>query len=193
MWWWGVYSYLTGLTSTLTRIPSLQHAVQVSVGANHCLLLLATGAVYALGGNTYNQLGSNTYNQAAPLPVTDSLVHQPTLVAGLDSVSISTVHAGENVSFVYSESGDLFTWGRGDHGCLATGTTDHRRTGLARVEALCSTKICSLGGSTGLVAVATNAETGDEEFYTWGRTCVYISDDAPGELLEPRRFELPST
>ena len=77
------------------------------------------------------------------------------------------------------------------------------RTGPGRVEALRSVKIHSLGGAFGLVAVAINAETGNEEFYTWGHTCVYISDeeeeedgddgrydDDDGILLEPRRFEL---
>ena len=59
-----------------------------------------------------------------------------------------------------------------------------------RVEALRSVKVRSLGGTYGLVAVAANAETGNEEYYTWGETCVYISDDAPRTLLELRRFEL---
>ena len=61
---------------------------------------------------------------------------------------------------------------------------------LARVEALRSVKIHSLGGSKGIVAVATNAETGNEELYTWGNTCAYISEDQPRHVLEPRRFEL---
>ena len=48
-----------------------------------------------------------------------------------------------------------------------------------------SVKVSSLGGTSGLIAVVTNAETGNEEFYTWGQTCV-----CSGRLLEPRRFEL---
>jgi len=71
---------------------------------------------------------------------------------------------------------------------LATGTTEHRRTGPERVEALRSVKVCSLGAAIGLVAVATNAETGNEELYTWGKTCAYVSEDQPLHLLEPRRF-----
>ena len=183
VWWWGLDSYLTGLTSTLARVPgAAAHAVQISVGFDHCLLLLATGAVYGLGGNDYNQV--------APLPVADSKVHQPTLVAGLGSISISTVHAGRGSSFVVSEAGELFAWGFGSDGGLAMGTTADRRTGPGRVEALRSAKIRSLGGSEGLVAVATNAETGNEEFYTWGPTCAYISDDQPRPLLEPRRIQI---
>jgi len=116
----------------------------------------------------------------------------------LGSISVSTVHAGLNTSFVVSEAGELFAWGYGGQGGLATGTTDSRRTGLGRVEALRPAKVRSLGGSEGLVAVATNAETGNEEFYTWGITCAYISDDqpdslfgaAPDSLLEPRRIQL---
>ena len=80
--------------------------------------------------------------------------------------------------------------GNGEEGGLATGTAEHRLTGPGRVEALRSVKVRSLGGSSGLVAIATNAETGNEEYYTWDHTRVYISDDAPGYLLEPRRFEL---
>ena len=121
------------------------------------------------------------------------MVHQPTLVVGLDSISISTVHAGDSTSFVVSEAGELFAWSslHGYIGGLATGTTDDRRAGPERVEALRSVKVRSLGGTFGLVAVATNAETGNEEFYTWGGTCVYIRGGA-GILLEPRRFELSS-
>ena len=100
------------------------------------------------------------------------------------------MHAYSDTSFVVSEAGELFAWGSGGQGGLATGTTEHRRTGPARVEALRSVKVRSLGGLSGLVAVATNAETGHEEFYTWGRTCVFVSEDASDPLLEPRRFEL---
>ena len=90
------------------------------------------------------------------------------------------MHAGLRTSFLVSESGELSAWGLG--GGLA---------GPGRVEALCSVKVRSLGGNAGLVAVATNAETDDEEFYTRDRTCVYISEDVPdGPFLEPRRFEL---
>ena len=130
------------------------------------------------------------HNQAAPLPVTDSKVHQPTIVAGLDSISVSTVHAGCGTSFVVSEAGELFAWGFGGQGGLATGATEARRTGPERVEALRSVKIRALGAALGLVAVATNAETGEEELYTWGPTCAYTSDDAPHPLLEPRRIQL---
>ena len=176
VWWWGRDSFLTGLTSTLARVPgAAAHAVQVAVGVDHGLVLLATGAVYGLG--------RNDHNQAAPLPVTAREVHQPTLVAGLGSISISTVHAGRYTSFVVSEAGEVFAWGFGGRGGLATGTTEDRRAGPGRVEALRSVEIRSLGGTPGLVAVATNAETGNEEYYTWGPTCAYISDDAPEFLL----------
>ena len=183
VWWWGEDSdmfHLDGLTWTLTRIPTLQHAVQVAVGHEHGLVLVATGAVYGLG--------NNDFNQAAPLPVTDSKVHEPTLVAGLDGISVSTVHAGDGTSFAVSGTGELFSWGAGFSGGLATGTLKDRRTGPARVEAMRSVR--SFGGSTGLVAIATNAETGNEEFYTWGYTCAYISADQPEYLLEPRRIQL---
>ena len=102
------------------------------------------------------------------------------------------MHAGFQTSFVVSEAGELFAWGYGGQGGLATGTTEHRLAGPGRVEALRSVKVRSLGGSDGLVAVATNAETGNEEYYTWGPSCVYISEDASDHLLEPYRFELSS-
>ena len=127
MWWWGEDSdefHLDGLTLTLTRVPKLQHAVQVAVGFEHVLVLLATGAVYGLG--------DNSFNQAAPLPVTDLMVHEPTLVAGLDSISISTVQAGFGTSFVVSEAGELFAWGFGTYGGLATGTTEQNTASYGR-------------------------------------------------------------
>jgi len=93
----------------------------------------------------------------------------------------------------FGDKCEFFAWDRGIYGGLASGATADRRTGPGRVEALRSVNVRSLCGSSGHIVIATNAETGKEEFYTWGRTCVYNSEDIAVDLLEPRRFELPST
>ena len=112
-------------------------------------------------------------------PVTDRKVRQPTLAAGLESICISTVHAGNDTSFVVSEAGELFAWGDGGHGSLATGTRDDRRTSPGRVGALRSVKVRSLCGDEGLVASPlicnSDSKIYDEEFYTRG--FMHISDD----------------
>jgi len=167
------------LTPALYRVPTLQHAVQVSVGLRHSHVLLASGAVYACDHFSTEDL--------------------PILVAGLDNASVSAVFVGHKTSFAISAAGEFFAWGAGKRGELATGTRDPRRPDPARVEALHSHKIVSIGGGVGLIAIAISADTGNEEFYTWGRRCVYTSDGPAcaytsngvfSTLIEPRRFEL---
>jgi len=185
VWWCGKAEdtfHLDHLTPTLTRIPALQHVIQVVIGQDHLIVLLATGSVY------------DQHNEAAPLPVVTTVVsieHDSTLAVGLNNLSIVYVHACTRTSFAVSEAGELFAWGFGGGGDLVTGTTEYHLTIYERVEALRSVKIRSLGGVVGLVAVAINVETDDEEFYTWGATCVYTSkEDQETHRVKPRRFEL---
>jgi len=150
---------------------------------------MVTGSVYGLGGNHFNQVTS--------LPATGEMINQPTLVTAFENISISTVHAGCQTSFAITEAGELFSCGFGAHGKLATGTAGHRRTGLGRVETLHNFKVCVICGSAGLLAVATNAHTGNEEYYTWGDTCantIDVTSDRLFEgriLFEPHRVKIP--
>jgi hypothetical protein len=83
-------------------------------------------------------------------------------------------------------------------GELGTSTLADRRTGPASMEAFRNVCVSEVAGITGYVAVAEAAE--GLEYYTWGRTCVYVAGAADDEgtaqhaanrvLAVPQRFHL---
>ena len=71
-----------------------------------------------------------------------------------------------------------------------SGGARNRRRVPEAVDSLEGANVLSLAGTIGIVAIATNAETGDEELYTWGRTPIYVSENQEDHLMVPHRFEL---
>jgi len=126
----------------------------------HGLILPVTSAVNGLGGDTCNK--------AASISVIDSKVHEPVLVAGLDSLSISTVHAGHWSSSAISEAGEpfIFYWVMGTMADLQRARLRTIGRAPGRVEVRCSDKIQSLRGLAGPLIVATNADMDNEKSYT---------------------------
>lgn len=194
VYWWGQSHHIDqpGLTrefvnrpATISRLAFPHRAAQLSAGDGHCLILAASGAVYAFG--------SNSFNQTAPLPNTDHDVLQPTLVPGLSG--IAAVHASTYSSFAVTRTGELLAWGGALDGELGSGSIEHRRTGPARIEALSGVRIGALGGFSNSFVAATSDETGAELYYTWGQTCAYVSGHQQSSplyepLLEPTLFAL---
>ena len=89
------------------------HAIQqICCGYYHTLALSANGTVWSFGRNDYGQLG---------LGHTVQKVYAPQLVSGLESKGIHKVSAGCYHSVAVARSGDLFVFGRNNHGQLGTG------------------------------------------------------------------------
>ena len=86
--------------------------VQVA-GIDHVLALTARGEVYSWGNNSYAQLGR----------AEDALVPKK-ITRGFSDQTIAYIAAGSQHSAAVSESGVLFTWGRGSYGRLGHGSSD---------------------------------------------------------------------
>lgn len=73
---------------------------QVACGVFHTLLLTESGAVLAMGGNTFGQLGSGNKKSSS----------LPARVRGLDNMHVKKVCASTQ-SAALTEDGDLYVWG----------------------------------------------------------------------------------
>ena len=140
-------SGMTHLAATILRLAFPRRVAQLTAGDGNCLILAASGAVYALG--------SNEYNQTAPLPNTDHDVQHPTLVTGL-SGGIAAVHASTCSSFAVWRVGELLAWGGASDGELGSGSIGHRRTDPARVEALSGVRVGALGAESAASVTASS-------------------------------------
>lgn len=87
-----------------------------SANGNHSLLLRADGTVWACGLNQYGQLGNGTTNNS-PVP---AQVKGPNGVGVLSN--IIAIAAGDNHSIALAANGNVYAWGKNDHGQLGIGS-----------------------------------------------------------------------
>jgi len=88
-----------------------QRVVAVSTGGKHSLALTANGAVWSWGLGSFGQLGhGDQQNQLLPKKVE--------ALAGQRVVAVS---AGQHQSIALTADSVVFTWGRGEQGCLGHG------------------------------------------------------------------------
>jgi alpha-tubulin suppressor-like RCC1 family protein len=95
-----------------------QVVLQVAAGASHSLAVLSNGSIVAWGSNLFGQLGNGRVcldkkKDNAPSPGPCMLP-----VSLLSSMKIVKVAAGVSHSACITDSGLLFTWGRGQEGQL---------------------------------------------------------------------------
>eukprot|EP00002_Diphylleia_rotans_P038556 TRINITY_DN8793_c0_g2_i4.p1 TRINITY_DN8793_c0_g2~~TRINITY_DN8793_c0_g2_i4.p1 ORF type:complete len:1462 (+),score=228.86 TRINITY_DN8793_c0_g2_i4:40-4425(+) len=98
------------------HIPSMPNddgvrAQQISCGWSHSAMITGKGAVYTSGNNDFGQLGhgnTRTYPQFMR-------------VMSLKNTKIIQVSCGAEHTLALSDSGEVFTWGRGQHGQLGLG------------------------------------------------------------------------
>ena len=88
-----------------------QRVVAVSAGSSHSLALTADGAVWSWGEGIFGQLGHGD-QQAQLLP------KQVEALAGQRVIAVS---AGYRHSLAITADGAVFTWGKGEDGCLGHG------------------------------------------------------------------------
>lgn len=84
----------------------------INCGSKHTLLLSRDGDVYSWG---YNQYGQTGHGQSA---LTD---WEPSIIKGLSGLKIVQVAAGEDHCLAVTETGEVFSWGRGLNGQLGQG------------------------------------------------------------------------
>ena len=125
----------------------------LALGALHSLTLDAVGGVCSCGRNAHGVLGHG----AGP----DRL--RLTLVVGLFGVRVCSVAAKPRHSLALSDTGSVYTWGRGNYGQLGQGDEQDQHT-PKQVEALREVRVVALaaGYAHGMAVTSAGA------LYTWG-------------------------
>ncbi len=90
------------------------HFTQFCAGTHHSMAMGSDGNLYSWGLNDYGQLGNG--NADTKPHATPSKVTPPDGVTKFTKVS-----AGGNYSFAFDADGNLYSWGRDDHGQLGLG------------------------------------------------------------------------
>ena len=100
--------------NTPTRLPSTlggERAVSVSAGCGHSLALAADGAVWSWGGGGSGRLGHGDAQTE----------WQPKKIEAFAGQRVVAVSAGDGHSLARTADGAVFTWGKGEAGCLGHG------------------------------------------------------------------------
>jgi len=116
----------------------------VTVGGLHTCALMTTGGVRCWGDNAQGQLGDGT--------TTDRSV--PVAVAGLGSVVVVVVAAGDGHTCALTSSGGVRCWGWNDSGQLGDGTATNRLAPVA-VSGLAGNVVAIAAGHRHTCAVTT--------------------------------------
>ncbi|CAN6571785.1 unnamed protein product [Malus baccata var. baccata] len=142
--------------STPVRVQGLDAVRLIAVGAFHNLALQEDGALWAWGNNEYGQLGTgDTQPRSQPIPV-----------QGLSGLTLVDIAAGGWHSTALTEDGEVYGWGRGEHGRLGFGDNDKSSKMVPqKVHLLAGEDIVQVScGGTHSVAL-----TRDGRMYSFGR------------------------
>jgi alpha-tubulin suppressor-like RCC1 family protein len=92
----------------------------VAMGSEHAIALTALGEVYVWGSNAFGQLGQDTLGMGARSagPAQSS---EPLRVPGLHGKKVVKVAAGWAHSMALTDQGEVWVWGRNQHGQLGLG------------------------------------------------------------------------
>ena len=151
-------------------IGSFQGSViKMAVGQEHTLFLTATGNVYAVGANQWNQLGDGTTTyRSSPVSVP------------VPTSRIIDIAAGSYHSMALDATGQLWTWGKNDKGQLGTGSTFNYSISVPYYEVASPYRVASL--NTGRIDSynATGYKLGsfldvNSYAWTWGYNLNYFS------------------
>lgn len=149
------------------RVPAPSPIKAAACGGGHTLLLTEAGEILCTGKNDTCQLGlSDTSPRRAltPLP--------------FPSHSFTSVSCGWNHSAAVAASGELFTFGYGEHGRLGHGD-ERRREAPTIVEALKDELIFAAAVACGAQHTLVLSDSGDVYAFGWN---MYGQCGAPPEL-----------
>ncbi|KAF3443904.1 hypothetical protein FNV43_RR13594 [Rhamnella rubrinervis] len=146
----------TCMISIPVRVQGLEAVKLIAVGAFHNLALQEDGTLWAWGNNEYGQLGTgDTQPRSQPIPV-----------QGLSGLNLVDIAAGGWHSTALTEEGEVYGWGRGEHGRLGFGDNDKSSKMLPqKVQLLTGEDIVQVScGGTHSVAL-----TRDGRMFSFGR------------------------
>ncbi|KAK1313258.1 hypothetical protein QJS10_CPA06g02201 [Acorus calamus] len=141
--------------STPVRLQGLEKVRLIAVGAFHNLALREDGMLWAWGNNEYGQLGTgDTQPRSHPDPV-----------QGLSGLTLADIAAGGWHSTALTDDGEVYAWGRGEHGRLGFGDDKSSKMVPQRVQLLDGEDIVQVScGGTHSVAC-----TRDGRMFSFGR------------------------
>ncbi|KAL2335285.1 hypothetical protein Fmac_016498 [Flemingia macrophylla] len=142
--------------SVPVRVQGLENVRLIAVGAFHNLALQEDGTLWAWGNNEYGQLGTgDTQPRSQPIPV-----------QGLSDLTLVDIAAGGWHSTALTDEGEVYGWGRGEHGRLGFGDSDKSSKMVPqKVQLLAGEDIVQVScGGTHSVAL-----TRDGRMFSFGR------------------------
>ncbi|AQK52430.1 putative regulator of chromosome condensation (RCC1) family protein isoform X1 [Zea mays] len=141
--------------STPVRVQGLEKVRVIAVGAFHNLALTEDVILWAWGNNEYGQLGTGDTQPRS----------QPIRVEGLSDLSLVDIAAGGWHSTALTIDGEVYAWGRGEHGRLGFGDDKSSHMVPLKVELLAGEDIVQVScGGTHSVALAR-----DGRMFSYGR------------------------
>lgn len=136
-------------------VQGLDEVRMIAVGAFHNLALGEDGTLWAWGNNEYGQLGTgDTQPRSQPIPV-----------EGLSGLKLVDIAAGGWHSTALTKEGEVYGWGRGEHGRLGFGDDKTSKMVPQKVQLLAGEVVVQVScGGTHSVAL-----TRDGRIFSFGR------------------------
>ncbi|PNW88356.1 hypothetical protein CHLRE_01g025900v5 [Chlamydomonas reinhardtii] len=131
----------------------------VAAGGFHTLALTTAGELWAWGMSGEGQLGIGQPTEGRQL--------EPRMVRSMTGSGLVAVAAGDHHSAALTADGQVYTWGRGDHGALGHGSVQgHVPVELVpkRVRGLAGVRVAALTAAP----YATGAVDGEGQAFAWG-------------------------
>lgn len=154
-----VKTYTHVIKKTIVWPADLEAQKSASGQLRTCGVL--SGDAYCWGDNDYGQLGDGS-TTASLVPVK---VHRDTYPTGIGDYAITDIAAGDLQNCLLIETGEVYCWGRNDHGQLAQGSlTPTQSTVPIKATGLGSVTVKDVGVSGDAFCALT---TGDA-LYCWG-------------------------
>ncbi|KAH3763562.1 ultraviolet-B receptor UVR8 [Pelomyxa schiedti] len=113
-----------GVCAFPARVPGLPDDVSCVVcGEAYTAALTDSGKLYTWGSTRGGKLGTVTQEVQSR---GGDVCGTPTLVSSLSSMRVTQISCGENHMACITEPGFAWSWGKGTHGCLASGAVKDR-------------------------------------------------------------------
>eukprot|EP00002_Diphylleia_rotans_P012394 TRINITY_DN2423_c0_g2_i3.p1 TRINITY_DN2423_c0_g2~~TRINITY_DN2423_c0_g2_i3.p1 ORF type:complete len:371 (+),score=65.24 TRINITY_DN2423_c0_g2_i3:87-1199(+) len=169
-----------------TEIPSptLFHfsanviVTQIALGESFTVALSDNGHVFSWGCGYHGQLGHGD--------VRDS--HEPRQIHSLNGKNVVQIVCGKTHSMARTDSGDVFTWGYGQHGQLGHGSEEYEFIPKFVKKLLGSKVIWIAAGQSHSLAISD-----DGAAYTWGdNACGQLGNGTHKSVRYPIRMDTPA-
>lgn len=156
----GLASRQPGKTYNIPRYCSFNVFIkELACGEEHAAFITLNGEVYTMGNNAEGRLGigNRSIKQCA----------SPCLVETLSAYRAVSISCGWGHTAAVNDSGDLFTWGAGEHGALGLNSTETQWV-PARVNLPLELSASNVSCGARHSAVIAQTRTGMKELWTCG-------------------------